>query len=499
MIQKVLVSFNGKQDPFTYTKAGVRLDGPILNLLKEKNDFAKFILFSSGLDEQAEETQKAIGERHPRILVEVHPLDITDPTHYPDILNALRPALATCCPPDLGSEYNICVSPGTPQEHACWLLMAASGEITAKILQVRQLKDIGKGQPLVREIEPRGPEFPDVIPRARMEEVPEISAGEMEQAIREAEIVGKDRAFLKALEEAGRFAQYDRTPILILGETGTGKELFAKYIHKIGKRAGKKFFAENCSALPEHLVESMLFGYVKGAFTGADEDREGKFHAAHEGTLFLDEIGDMPLAAQAKVLRVLNDGQVTRVGARDPEVVDVQIIAATNKDIYQAMEEKVFRSDLYHRLGEAVIFLPSLAERRGDIPLLAQELLRQCNQAFNKTAVLAQDALAYLQRLPWPGNIRELKNVIYRSVKLAKKNILSPDDIKLDRPQICGAVRNIPEPHEGFSISQYLTEIRNQIIDRALEIAGNNQSRAATLLGISSQAVSQHVTGKTRN
>ena len=499
MKQKVLVSFNGKQDPFTTTKTGDHIDGPILTLLNEKDDFARFILFSSGLLENAQATKKVIEDRYPRMIVEIYELDIPDPTHYPDILKALRPALATYCPPDPSVEYAICVSPGTPQEHACWLLMAASAEITAKILQVKQPGIAGDGHSLVREILPRGPEFPDVIPRARMEEVPEFTIGEMEQAIREAEIVGKDPAFLKALEDAGRLAQYDRTPIMILGETGTGKELFAKYIHRIGIRKNKDFIPENCSAYPEHLIESILFGYVKGAFTGADEDREGKFHVANKGTLFLDEIGDMPLSAQAKVLRALNDGEVFRVGAREKETVDVQVIAATNKDVYQAMEEDTFRSDLFFRLGEGIIVLPSLAERRGDIPLLAQELLRQCNHAFNKSAVLTQDSLAYLQKLPWPGNIRELKNVIYRTVKLAKQNIITPEDILLDRSLVRESGIDVPEPREGFNINDYLKSLKIRIIERALEITEGNQTRAAALLGISSQAVSQYVTGKSRN
>lgn len=496
MIQKALVSFNGDRDPHSVSQSGALLEGPILTILKARNDFDKIILFSSRLREKAEETRKIIGERWPRVHVSVHELDIPNPTSYARILKALRDCLPELCTPDPSTEYYVCVSPGTPQMHACWLLLTASGEFPAKILQVVDPRHLEPGQDPVLEIHPRGPEFPDVIPRVRMEEVPEVSPAEMEKAIRNAGIVGRDPVFVKALEEAGRVAQYDRTPILILGETGTGKELFAKYIQNIGKRRGEAYITVNCAAFPENLIESELFGYVKDAFTGANQDREGKFHAANHGTLFLDEIGDMSLSAQAKVLRALENGEITRVGAVTAEKVDVQIIAATNKDIHEARREKAFREDLYRRLSVMVIPLPSLAERKGDIPLLAQELLRQCTEAYKKNAVFSQSTLTFLQSLPWPGNIRELRNVIKLSVILARQETIEPADLRFDQSVCAAAAPWIPEPREGFSLEDYLKEIRAATMDRALEIAAGNQTLAAKLLGLSSQAVSQYVTKK---
>lgn len=494
-IQQVLVTFNGDRDPTP--PAAPSQDGPVLTLLKAREIFAKVILFfTPNLEARAGETARIIQERYPRTLVVCRSLDIEDPTSYSDILKALRPALRELCPPVKGTEYHICVSPGTPQIHACWLLMAASGEITARILQVKNPKDVREGQELVREIHPRGPEFPDVVPRIRMEEVPEIGPAEMEQAIREAGIVGKDPQLLKALEDAGRVAQYDRASILILGESGTGKELFAKYIHQIGKRRSRPLITVNCSGFPETLIESELFGYVKGAFTGANEDRKGIFHVANNGTLFMDEIGDMALSAQAKVLRALNDGEITRVGASKAELVNVRIIAATNKDIYVAMKLKTFREDLYYRLAEQVIRLPSLVERQDDIPIIAQELVRRCNMDFVKNVSLSQNCLSFLQSLAWPGNIRELRNVIKRSVMLARKDVIEPEAIIFDRPGTSRAAPWIPELHKGFSMDAYLTEARTRIMDRALEMAGGNQSRAASLLGVTSQAISQYVSKK---
>lgn len=495
MIQHVLISFNGDRDPSP--PAAPSQDGPVLTILKAREIFDKVILFfTPNLEARAGETARIIQERYHRTAVVCRSLQIEDPTSYSDILKALRPALKELCPPDRGTEYHICVSPGTPQIHACWLLMAASGEITARILQVKNPKDVREGQEVVREIHPRGPEFPDVVPKIRMEEVPEIGPAEMEQAIQEAGIVGKDPQLLKALEDAGRVAQYDKASILILGESGTGKELFAKYIHQVGKRRGKPLITVNCSGFPETLIESELFGYVKGSHSTAYEDREGKFHAAHNGTLFMDEIGDMALSGQAKVLRALNDGEITRVGALKAERVDVRIIAATNKDIDEARKQKTFREDLYYRLAEQVIWLPSLAERQEDIPIIAQELLRRWTKASHKNVVFSQNCLSFLQNLPWPGNIRELKNVINRSAMLARREVIEPEDINFDRPGGSKVAPWIPQPREGFSMEDYLARARARIMDRALDMAGGNQSRAANLLGISSQAVSQYVAKK---
>jgi len=201
--------------------------------------------------------------------------------------------------------------------------------------------------------------------------------------------------------------------VLITGENGTGKEIVARNLHLAGPRAGGPFIAVNCAAIPAELIESELFGHEKGSFTGAHERRIGHFEAAHGGTLFLDEIGDMPLAAQAKVLRVLETREVTRVGGSGAFLVDLRAVAATNADLARAVEEKTFRMDLFYRLNVVPLRVPPLRERPEDVPLLAEHFLREIgNREGRRPAALAPEALAYLRGMPFPGNVRQLRNLL---------------------------------------------------------------------------------------
>lgn len=433
-IKHVLLSFNGAQDPFRMAKGsdkGESKDGPILTLLGERHDFTTVILlFTTQLAERVEQTKAIIKERHPGIEVITAELGFDDPTNYGDILTTLRPKLREFCPPDRSSEYFISVASGTSQMHACWLLLAASGEIPARIIHIRERQYVGEDQPLITEINPRQPEFPHVSPKITMEELPEITEEQMEEAISEVGIFGRDPGILKALQDAAQAAQYDRVSILILGETGTGKELLARYIHRIGKRRERQMIPVNCGAIAEKLIESELFGYVKGAFTGAYENKPGYFDAAHEGVLFLDEIGEMPMSAQVMLLRALDNQEIMSVGAAIPHEVEVQLIAGTNRDLLKALEEGTFRKDLYYRLADMTITLPSLDERRGDIPEIAIKLLKDTNKAFNRNKDLSQNALAFLQNRTWPGNIRELKNVIRRAVITCRDDIIESKDLE---------------------------------------------------------------------
>ncbi len=216
-------------------------------------------------------------------------------------------------------------------------------------------------------------------------------------------------------------------PVLIQGETGTGKELVAKALHANGPRRRKRLLAENCAAVPENLLESELFGHKKGAFTGATVDREGHFVAADGGTVFLDEIGDMPLPMQAKLLRVLQDGEVRPVGSNVSKRVDVRIVAATHKDLVQAVKDGTFREDLLFRLNVITIYLPPLREREGDIERLALALLPAIALEVGREASLSEDALKALAAWRWPGNVRELENELRRAVALSDGRIEASD------------------------------------------------------------------------
>lgn len=241
-------------------------------------------------------------------------------------------------------------------------------------------------------------------------------------------LVGKSEVLGKVLAQIQAVAATSTT-VLIMGETGTGKELVARAIHESSLRRNKPFVRLNCAALPSGLVESELFGHERGAFTGAVQRHHGRFELAHEGTLFLDEIGEMPLEVQAKLLRVLEDHQVDRVGGAKSVSVDVRVIAATNVDLAQAVADKRFRADLYYRLTVFPITLPPLRDRREDIPLLAQHFLQLCRVKLNRGNVIFDDAaLARLAQYDWPGNIRELQNVIERAAILAPTHLVAIDE-----------------------------------------------------------------------
>ncbi len=245
------------------------------------------------------------------------------------------------------------------------------------------------------------------------------------------EIVGRSFAIRQVLERVERVAPTDAR-VLVTGENGTGKELVARAIHRLSPRAAEPFVEVNCAAIPTELIESELFGHVKGSFTGAFEDRAGKFEIADGGTLFLDEIGDMSLAAQAKVLRALQEGVVTRVGGARPIKVDVRVLAATNKDLAEEIRGGRFREDLFYRLNVIPLHVPPLRERREDIPMLVQHFAAVATrEAALRPKPFSDEALERLQRMDWPGNVRELRNTVERLMILASGDAVSPTDVEL--------------------------------------------------------------------
>jgi DNA-binding NtrC family response regulator len=245
--------------------------------------------------------------------------------------------------------------------------------------------------------------------------------------INQSDMIGSSVALVKIKETIEKVAPTDAR-VLITGENGVGKELVAKALHEKSNRANGPFIEVNCSAIPSELIESELFGHEKGSFTSAIKQRIGKFEQANGGTLFLDEIGDMSLSAQAKVLRALQEGKITRVGGEKEISVDVRILAATNKDLLKEIEEKNFRLDLYHRLGVILIHVPSLNNRREDIPQLVQHFLNIINEEYKHPAKqIDASAIAALQEYNWTGNIRELRNIVERLVIMSNQTITKKD------------------------------------------------------------------------
>lgn len=286
-------------------------------------------------------------------------------------------------------------------------------------------------------------------------------------------------AMKERLEMIDRVAGTDSS-VLILGESGSGKELFAEQIHLRSNRSEKPFIRVNCAALPDALLESELFGHVKGAFTDAQSDRRGRFELADGGTLFLDEIGELPLALQAKMLRVLQSQTFERVGSSQPLHVDVRIIAATNRDIEQAVADGQFRRDLYYRLNVLPIYAPPLRERRDDIPALAQHFLIRFQRETNKAVTgFSSDAMEELLSYSWPGNVRELENAVERAVVVAGGEYIQPEDIAL---RSGGGMKE--KRYVGKTLKDSVNLFKKHFIRQTLEDFGWNQTAAARVLGI---------------
>jgi two-component system response regulator HydG len=294
-------------------------------------------------------------------------------------------------------------------------------------------------------------------------------------------IVGKSQAMQRVVGTARQVASSD-IPVLIMGESGTGKELIARAIHNNSRRRKERLVALNCAGLSESILEDELFGHIKGAFTGAQSEREGRFEHADGGTLFMDEIGDMPAAMQAKLLRVLENGEVVRLGSNEPIKVDVRLISATNRNLDEMVAERKFREDLFFRINGIKITIPPLRERREDIPLLIHFFVQQSAERYGKVIdAITPDAQQVLMSHPWPGNVRQLKNVIENMVVLTTKQKLDVDSLPSDlRAAVptdhVGGMNNLV----GISIEQ----AEKELIRNTLKLVNGNREQAAKILGI---------------
>ncbi len=329
-------------------------------------------------------------------------------------------------------------------------------------------------------------ELRTVVSRAAVDTAQRRVIGELKARLDEKygfeNIIGQSPQLIQILESVRRLAPSD-LPVLILGESGTGKELLANAIHQNSRRCEHRFVPINCAGLSETLLEDELFGHVKGAYTGAAGDRAGRFEHADGGTLFLDEVGDMPLAMQAKLLRVLEDGEVVRVGSNEPRKVNVRVLSATNSDLSERVREKKFREDVFFRITGATIEIPPLRERREDIPILIDHYIRQSNAAHGtKVKGIAPDAKRVLMGHPWPGNVRQLRNVIENMV------VLSSGTEKLTVADLPAEIHRPPEEVATRQLGQLagisIEEAEKQLIRNTLKMVGGNREQAANILGI---------------
>jgi two-component system response regulator AtoC len=297
-------------------------------------------------------------------------------------------------------------------------------------------------------------------------------------------MVAKSEAMQSTLSVAAKAAQY-KTTVLILGDSGTGKELIARAIHFEGDRSQMPLVPVNCGGIPETLLESELFGYKKGAFTGADKNKKGLFQEAEGGTIFLDEIGELPLALQVKMLRVLQENEVRMIGDSKSMEIDVRVIAATAKDLEAEVKKGTFREDLFYRLNVLTIKMPPLCDRPEDIPLLCDHFIKQFNSSLNKKIKgIAPAAMSLLLEYHWPGNIRELENAIERAMVLGEDALLLPEHFPAEFGQRFGE-NQLNDLFNGYSLKVAQKMMEKKLITSALTYTGGNRTQASRLLEIS--------------
>ena len=377
------------------------------------------------------------------------------------------------------------LSPGTSAMAAVWVLVAKT-RYPAELLQSSPEAGV---QTASVPFEISAEFVPQMIRRA--DEQLEKVAADFASATEFSDIIFQSSEMRFVIEQAQTIALHN-VPVLIEGESGTGKELFARAIHRASPRKEKPFIPVNCGAIPSELIESQLFGHKKGSFTGAVSDHAGFFKQAEGGTIFLDEIGELPLQAQVRLLRVLQEKEITPVGARSAENIDVRLVSATNRNLLEEIEKGNFREDLFYRLAVFPLSLPPLRHRQGDISLLIKHILDRLNEentgVFWKEAKrLSPAAKNVLLQHRWTGNIRELQNTILRVSVLSKKAVISESEIRQAMFVLKGKTEEtiLDRPlSDGFNLHQVLAEVARHYLNRALEEASQNKTKAAKLVGL---------------
>ncbi|MFZ4858982.1 MAG: sigma-54 interaction domain-containing protein [Desulfuromonadaceae bacterium] len=422
-----------------------------------------------------------------KLPVSYHQVALTSPTNFAEIYEAAEAAVQTCRD-EYGSDIDLTfhLSPGTPAMAAVWILIAA-GRYPAQLIESSReqgIKTVTVPFEIAAEYLPRLRENQDLRILERCAALPpNLPAFE--------EIIHQSDTMKRVVERARRVAPRN-LPVLIEGESGTGKELLARAIHVGGLTPNGPFVAVNCGAIPENLMESEFFGHKKGSFTGAASERTGHFVEADGGTLFLDEIGELPLAMQARLLRALQQGEVTPVGASKPVQFKTRIIAATNRTLIDEVAAGRFREDLFYRLAVATLGLPPLRERQGDVGLLIDKLLTQVNRGLagdsGKPLTLSPGARALLLAHSWPGNVRELLNTLHRVAAWCEDTTISAAEMReaiLPARTLQTVLGDESAPLvDSFSLPDVLADVARKYLERAMKQAGGNKTKAAKLLGL---------------
>ncbi len=486
--KQFLFTFVGNRDPYVENSDEY---GPILSLL-DKREFQRVYLFCTGSEyiERARSVEEIKKEADPDVVFKYITLDLASPVDYQEIYSKLRASVDRIIESVRHEkpEISILLDPGTPQMQTVWFLLVRGGYLNAKLLQGVPPRFAG-GAYMVREIVLNENIMPEI--RVSFEEKgDEVRSWFVSET--ERKIVGESQVFKDVLEKANNFAKYDIS-ILLQGETGSGKGLLARLIHEKSRRASNPFVIVDCAAVSENLIESELFGHKKGAFTGADSERLGKFRAAAGGTIFLDEIGELPLSLQPKLLRVLEEKKFHPLGSDKEVAVDVRIIAATNRDLEKLVEEEKFRRDLFERLNQVTLAIPPLRDRKEDIPLLIEAFVDEWNKKYGESKGLAEETINYLVEYPWPGNVRELYNVVTALCASGQSSKIGPELLPqrilsyFQEPKGISSLK-VEIPDDGVNLKALLYQIEKDFYEAALKKADGNKEKAAKLLGLNPPA-----------
>lgn len=488
MTRKILLSWLGIAD---LTAAGLMSNnaeksaghGPILGALKNLIFDELHLLH----DQDPQQVNAYIDwlAAYSGIKVFIIPCSLRSPIDFGDIHQAVDGYLQTLTLKDPELDISIHLSPGTPSMTAVSILLGKTKYNTRFVQSTKE-----KGGEFVSIPFDISAEFvPQIVKRAD-QKLSELALDQAPTSAAFSDIITQNPDFQSVIRKAEKIALRN-VPVLIMGESGTGKELFAKAIHNASQRKGKPFITVNCGAIPRDLIDSELFGHVKGAFTGAASNKIGYFEAADGGTLFLDEFGELPQDAQVRLLRVLQSGEISKVGDSKTQIVDVRLIAATNRNLAQDIAEGRFREDLFYRVAIGILTLPPLRERSGDLALLVDHLMTSINrEASNQPGYvdkkLSVKAKNIILSHTWPGNIRELHGTLLRASIWAESDTISEFDIKeamISRP-VNGNKSELPQIGSGLDIQGLLDNIKRQYITKALAQVAGNKKKATELLGL---------------
>ncbi|WP_417228316.1 sigma-54 interaction domain-containing protein [Amphritea sp.] len=484
MIKKrILLSWLGRHD---LDAVGNELRGPIASILLDSDaPFDEVRILANNWKDEIEGYQQwltaQVSKQNRKASISIHFAKLESPIHYPSIYNVANDELQKLSA--AGSLITLNLSSGTPAMIATWLLLG-KGVFNTQLVQT----SVQSGLSMV--------ELPFDIALAYLDHqdgvLGKLAASSPALDSYFEHIQSHSVMMNEAIEMAKRLAPRN-LPVIIQGDSGTGKEVVAKAIHKASPRSGKSFIPVNCGAIPETLIDSQLFGHKRGAFTGADADRKGFFDEADGGTLFLDEIGELPLEAQAKLLRALQEKEINAVGSSKPHKIDVRVIAATHRDLLAMIEEGSFREDLFYRLAVGIVHLPRLRERGDDIPELLMALMDQLNreaeqQPGYKSKKLSESAIEFIKQQGWPGNIRELWNTLLRASIWSEGEILEVEHLQramIQRSRKADQSNLDIDVSLGVNLAEIIDNTKRYCIEEALRLTSGQKGKAAKLLGLS--------------